>query len=121
MDDRRLVHAVEFLAMDLIGVEHRRVRERQLFAAAEHRCFLRTADAGEHVEDLAAPRRQAAGYPDGQCIGDEGLGRGRAASGTPCSATLSTCATILSTTGSCNAALTRLAALGTLSRVRERG
>ena len=43
--------------VDLIGVEHRRVHERQLFAAAEHRRLRRTADAGEHVEDLAAPRR----------------------------------------------------------------
>jgi len=83
MDDRRLVYAVEFLAVDLMGVEHRRVHERQLFAAAEHRRLLRPADAGEHVEDLAAPRRLAAGNSDCQRIGDEGLGRGSGELGHP--------------------------------------
>src|SRR5580700_4835741 len=44
------------------------------------------------------------------------LAADRAASGSPCSATLSTCETIFSTTGSCNTPLARLAAHGTLSR-----
>ena len=83
MDDRRVVHAVELLAVNLIRVEHRRVHERQAFAAAEYRRLLRAAGASEHVEDLAAPRRLAAGDPDGQRISDEGLGRGSGGLGHP--------------------------------------
>src|SRR6516225_4860998 len=54
---RGLVHAVEFLTVHLISVEHRRMRERQPLAGAEHRRLGRAATGGEHLEDLAAPRR----------------------------------------------------------------
>ncbi len=80
MDDRRFVHAVEFLSMGLICVQHGGVDERQALAAAPNRCFRRTAAAGEHVEDFAAPRRRDAGDPDGERIGKERFG-GRAGRG----------------------------------------
>lgn len=74
MNDCCVMHAVEFLAVDLVGVQHRGVDERQPLAATEHHRFTRTADPRQHVEDPAAPRRRSAGYPDGQRVRNEGLG-----------------------------------------------
>jgi hypothetical protein len=74
MNDRRLVHTVEFLAMNLVGIQDRRVDERQALAAAEHGCFAHATDPRQHVEDLTTPRRRQASHSDGQCVRDERLG-----------------------------------------------
>ena len=73
MDDCRFVHAVEFLAMDLIGVQHRRMGKRQPLAAAETVASPRRP-AGEHIEHFGAPWRRGPGYADGEGIGNERLG-----------------------------------------------
>ena len=71
MDDRLFVHAVEFLTVDLVGVYHRRMHQRETVAAPEYRAFAGTAKFGNHVDDFAAPRRRQAGYSDSERIGDE--------------------------------------------------
>jgi hypothetical protein len=71
VDDRLFVHAVEFLTVDLVGVEHRRMHQRQALATPENRAFAGTANPGKHVEDLGAPRRRQAGYSDSERIGDK--------------------------------------------------
>jgi hypothetical protein len=59
----------------LIGIQHRRVGQRQTLAAAEHCCLWRATDAGQHVEDFGAPRRRPAGDTDSERIGDKDLSR----------------------------------------------
>ena len=71
MDDCPFVHAIEFLGVNLVCVEHRRVNQWQALAAAEHRAFAGAIDAGKHIEDLATPRRRRAGYSNGEGIGDK--------------------------------------------------
>jgi len=72
VDDRPFVHAVKFLSVDLVSVEHRRMHQRQTLAATEDRAFGGTADTEKQIEDLTAPRRRQAGDPDGEGIGDKG-------------------------------------------------
>ena len=52
------MQAVKFLTVYLIGVEHRRMHQRQALAAAEDGAFARSANTAEHVEDLGAPWRR---------------------------------------------------------------
>ena len=65
------MHAVEFLVVDLIGVEHCRMHQRQALATPEHRAFVRAANTAEHIQDLTTPRRRQAGYSDRERIGDK--------------------------------------------------
>src|SRR5260370_22066704 len=100
MHDRALMHAVEFLRMHLIGVDHRRAEERQPLAGAPHGRLGGAAARRGDVEHLAAPRRRRAGDADPSVSAMNVLAASRAASGTSPAATRARCAPILSTTGS---------------------
>ena len=64
------MQAVEFLAMDLIRVQHRGVDERQPLAAAKHCRLSPAAEVEQHVEDLATPGRNEPGDTNGERVGD---------------------------------------------------
>ena len=53
MHDGAFVDAVEFLAVDLEGVDHRRLGQRQFPAAAPNARLGRAAGGGRHVQHLA--------------------------------------------------------------------
>jgi hypothetical protein len=83
------MHAIEFLRMDLIGVDHRGLGERQLLAAAPDRRLGSAAGYTGHVEHRMPPWCGDAGNPDPKRVGDKRLGRGmrclgHLTSGNPC-------------------------------------
>src|SRR5438067_12072523 len=83
------MHAIEFLRMDLIGVDHRGLGERQLLAAAPDRRLGSAAGYTGHVEHRRQQWCGDAGNPDPKRVGDKRLGRGmrclgHLTSGNPC-------------------------------------
>jgi hypothetical protein len=71
MHDRAFMHGIEFLRVNLEGVDHRRSGDRDAFSAAPHGGLGRAA-AG-HVQHLGPPRRLRAGDADRERVGDENL------------------------------------------------
>ena len=75
MHDRRLVHAVPFERVDLIGVDHRRRAGGQSPAIDPDRRFLAGAPARCGLDELAHARRARAARADAEGVQDERLRR----------------------------------------------